>query len=318
MYDIAFFSSRGPSRDGRVQPYISAPGVGIVAPLSQITLNDPAEEYFRYMNRMEYNGYYCTLQGTSMSSPHATGSVALLLEEAMNGGISPTPDDVKNYLKQGANHDSYTGLDPGDVEDSNNDWGYGKIDVTEFLLALGPPPLAITTTTLADGAAGSPYSETLAAEGGVTPYTWSIVAGSLPDGLSLNPGAGEISGTPSAAGTSNFTARVTDFASDTDDQPLSITIADVDPPPEVAGCAPDSGSRGQTLTVTISGANFDAGASVSFGAGVQVRSTTVTSASAITCIIKVKKNAALGSRDIVVTNPDAQSGTLVDGFLVTS
>ncbi|MHC4714723.1 MAG: Ig domain-containing protein, partial [Planctomycetota bacterium] len=70
------------------------------------------------------------------------------------------------------------------------------------------------------------YSETLAATGGVTPYSWSIVSGSLPTGLSLNSGTGEISGTPTTGGTSNFTVRATDSntPADTDDQALSIYI----------------------------------------------------------------------------------------------
>ena len=42
------------------------------------------------------------------------------------------------------------------------------------------------------------------------PYTWSIASGSLPAGLALNTSSGAITGTPTAAGTFNFTARVSD------------------------------------------------------------------------------------------------------------
>jgi len=87
-----------------------------------------------------------------------------------------------------------------------------------------PSPVDITTTSLADGQIGVAYSQTLQATGGTTPYTWSILSGSLPAGLSLNSSTGEISGTPTTAGTSNFTARVTDAGSQTDDQALSIAI----------------------------------------------------------------------------------------------
>jgi hypothetical protein len=52
-----------------------------------------------------------------------------------------------------------------------------------------------------------PYSQTLAASGGTTPYTWSVSAGSLPAGVSLSS-AGVISGYPSAATTGSFTVRV--------------------------------------------------------------------------------------------------------------
>lgn len=147
LHDIAFFSSRGPSRDGRVQPFIAAPGVGIVASLSQTVLNDPEETYFRSMNRVEFEGYYCTLQGTSMAAPHGTGSVALLLEEAADNGIAATPDDVKAYLKDGARKDGYTGLDASDPESANHDWGYGKIDVSSSLELVEPSVVIPPTVT---------------------------------------------------------------------------------------------------------------------------------------------------------------------------
>jgi hypothetical protein len=71
---------------------------------------------------------------------------------------------------------------------------------------------------------GTAYSQTLAATGGNGVYTWSIVAGSLPAGLSLNPSTGEISGTPSTAATSNFTVQVQSGEGQTDTQALSITV----------------------------------------------------------------------------------------------
>jgi hypothetical protein len=54
-----------------------------------------------------------------------------------------------------------------------------------------------------------PYSQTLVATGGITPYTYSLTAGSLPPGLSLSS-TGAISGTPTAVGASSFTVTVTD------------------------------------------------------------------------------------------------------------
>jgi hypothetical protein len=48
-------------------------------------------------------------------------------------------------------------------------------------------PLTITTTSLSNGVAGTPYSQTLTAIGGTAPYTWQLTAGTLPAGLTLNP-----------------------------------------------------------------------------------------------------------------------------------
>ncbi|MGD9975585.1 MAG: S8 family serine peptidase, partial [Desulfatirhabdiaceae bacterium] len=136
LLDLAYFSSRGPSRDGRIQPFITAPGVGIVASLSSATLNNPNESYHRRMNRVEYGGNHTTLQGTSMSCPHATGVVALLLEKARGLGLSPGPTDIQAYIKAGSRRDEFTGLDPINPEDGNNNWGYGKMDVVGALSAI--------------------------------------------------------------------------------------------------------------------------------------------------------------------------------------
>ena len=88
----------------------------------------------------------------------------------------------------------------------------------------GPGPLTIVSTSpLGTGTVGSQFSRQLLATGGSTPYLWSLVTGTLPAGLGLSPG-GLIVGTPTAAGTSEFTVRVTDAASATADKALTITI----------------------------------------------------------------------------------------------
>jgi hypothetical protein len=63
------------------------------------------------------------------------------------------------------------------------------------------------------GQVGVPYSSALVASGGTPPYTYSIAAGSLPPGLVLNPSTGAIVGTPTTAGSFNYTAKVLDAAS---------------------------------------------------------------------------------------------------------
>ena len=55
------------------------------------------------------------------------------------------------------------------------------------------------------------YSQILQASGGIQPYTWSISAGSLPTGLSVNVSTGEIYGIPTVTGNFSFTVNVTDM-----------------------------------------------------------------------------------------------------------
>ena len=68
---------------------------------------------------------------------------------------------------------------------------------------------------LANATIGMPFSYTLAASGGTSPYTFNLPSGALPDGLSLNTSSGVISGTPTRAGPFNFNYQVTDASATT-------------------------------------------------------------------------------------------------------
>jgi hypothetical protein len=87
-------------------------------------------------------------------------------------------------------------------------------------------PVAVTTSSLANGSVGVAYSAQLTATGGATPYTWSVASGTLPAGLTLGSD-GKITGSPTGpTGTSTFTVKVTDSLVPTQSatRTLSITI----------------------------------------------------------------------------------------------
>ncbi len=71
---------------------------------------------------------------------------------------------------------------------------------------------SITTSTVPYAVLGAAFTQSLAASGGTPPYTWSIINGSLPAGLSLSS-TGQISGTATRAGVFPFTVQLADTAS---------------------------------------------------------------------------------------------------------
>jgi len=84
-----------------------------------------------------------------------------------------------------------------------------------FTLQIAPAPLVITTTSpLPQATLNTAYSQTFAAVGGVGPYSWSVVSGTLPPNVSLTSN-GILSGTPTAAGAFTFVVRVRDSQSPT-------------------------------------------------------------------------------------------------------
>jgi hypothetical protein len=115
---------------------------------------------------------------------------------------------------------------------------------TQFLtLTVTLNPLSVTTSTLAPAFVGQAYSATLARQGGTPPYTWSLASGQLPKGITLKATTGVLSGAPTAAGTTNFTVKVTDSTSPTHrtaTKALSLTANGIVPGVYVANGGNDS------------------------------------------------------------------------------
>ncbi len=114
---IAFFSSRGPTRDGRIKPDIVADGFFLCT--ANYTFTPSADP-----NSCSSDGYYTPLAGTSFSSPVITALAALYLQDNPNS----TPEQVKSWLTSNAVYD--TEGNPPNVA-----YGYGKAVWPE-----SPPP----------------------------------------------------------------------------------------------------------------------------------------------------------------------------------
>lgn len=72
------------------------------------------------------------------------------------------------------------------------------------------PPLTLACPVDTVATVGVPYTGALIASGGAPPYTYSISAGALPPGLSLDPSTGAITGIPLSSGSYDFTGHVVD------------------------------------------------------------------------------------------------------------
>jgi len=133
------------------------------------------------------------------------------------------------------------------VTDSQNHTATASFSVSIYSV------LTITTASLPAGIVGTSYSQTLSAGGGSgSGYTWTASASNLATyGLALSS-AGVVSGSPTAAGTANFTANATDSSSNTASAPLSITIYSALTLPAPSASIPGPATVGSTYDGTIS------------------------------------------------------------------
>ncbi len=97
-----------------------------------------------------------------------------------------------------------------------------------FVISVSQPPLKFLTSSLSDAKENEAYAGAIQVTGGQTPYTYSVVSGTFPTGLTLNSSTGYISGTPSqgSAGDYTFTIEATDSSSPTvsGQQSFSLTV----------------------------------------------------------------------------------------------
>lgn len=110
---------------------------------------------------------------------------------------------------------------------ANTDTGSKHWDDLAVTTLAGAPPAALVANpkSLKTAYLDVAYSDSVTASNGTPPYTWSVVSGAVPVGLTVETD-GDIVGTPTLAGSTQFTLRVTDDASNTDDEIYSIDVQD--------------------------------------------------------------------------------------------
>ena len=131
---LAYFSTFGPTLDGRLKPNLSAPGVNMESSLSSFRDGE-----YNVTETVVFDGTtyeFARLSGTSMSSPAVAGIVALMLE----ANPSLTPAEIVAILEETAREDNNTGVLP---EEGDHVWGHGKATATAAVraaLELGETP----------------------------------------------------------------------------------------------------------------------------------------------------------------------------------
>jgi serine/threonine-protein kinase len=160
-------------------------------------------------------GYSTTITGSG-----GNGSYSWQAVSGLPGGLTATPSG--NTLTISGSPEASGGF-PVTVSVSDTE-SPAQTATASLTLTVGAPPVQITTTGLPSGTAGSGYDATADATGGGGSYTWS--ASGLPSGLSIDPGSGEITGTPSDSGSYQVTLSVlAGSGRGTDRASVSLTIA---------------------------------------------------------------------------------------------
>ena len=166
MNTITYFSSPGPSRDGRIKPDIAAPGAIIMSTRpSNLTIAN---------SELDPDLQHQWMWGTSMAAPHTTGATALILQKYPGAGTN----NVRRMLASWARNDSYT------AEIGPDGFGAGKLNI----LPLNEPPVAVVTVDKPElvlenqEKAAFDGSKSSDLEDFKLSYTWSLV--SQPSGAS--------------------------------------------------------------------------------------------------------------------------------------
>ena len=124
---LSWYSSVGPTIDGRTKPDVTAPGKNLVSSLSSQYYEKNPDATSNHVKRFDIDGrtYIWGMNtGTSMSAPVVAGTIALWLQAKP----TLTPDDIRGILQRTCNHPEEQLTYP------NNLYGYGEIDAYKGLL----------------------------------------------------------------------------------------------------------------------------------------------------------------------------------------
>ncbi|MDX8450143.1 putative Ig domain-containing protein [Mesorhizobium sp. VK3C] len=269
---------------------VSAPGLAMTPPAGTLTAAYGAP----------YSQQFSASGGTTpyTYSVSAGSLPAGLLLDASSGLLSGTP--------------TQTGLFSFSIKATDSSIGTGApfSRTQNYVLQIGAPSITIDPATLPNASAGSTYSVTITASGGVGPYSFLVTSGALPTGLSLAP-SGDLSGTPTQSGNISFTVQATDAHGQTQ---MRAYILAVDVPGLTVLPASLPGGTAETAysqTLTANGGN--APYSYAVTAGALPAGLTLSSTGALAGTPTVA-----GTFNFSVTATDSTTGTAATGTVTYS
>jgi hypothetical protein len=274
-----------------------------------------------------------TITFNNTTASNATVGVAYNLNASVSGNTQPITYSVSPALPAGLTLNTTTGIISGTPTATAPSTTYtvtasqsaGVCQVTQtYTFAVVCAGVSISPATLPNGIISTAYSQTLSVTGLSGTPTWSVSAGALPAGLSLNASTGEISGTPTALGSSTFTIQVTDGTCSAS-QVYTITISPLCPAITVNPATLPNGTVGvsysQTITATGGTAPYSfAVTSGSLPAGLTLNASTgvisgvvtaATTASFTITATDASANACTGNRAYSI-NFTAISGPIIE------
>jgi plastocyanin len=157
-------------------------------------------------------GSHSTTSGTCTTDPY-------------DGNVTCTPNGTWDSTTKSQGSFSATLSTPGSYHYFCNVHLAMMVGIVVVRPSTNCPTITLAPSSLPAAIVGSPFSATVTASGGASPYVYAVASGALPPGLSLNASSGSISGTPSAPGSFAFALTARDANQCTASQSFSVTAS---------------------------------------------------------------------------------------------
>jgi hypothetical protein len=226
----------------------------------------------------------------------------------------PAPSRVLAFFPFGAGQEApFPPADPAPVS-------LAPVGPTASVCAAALPVPSISSVTPASGVQSTSAVVTIAGNNLVPGASCSFGAGILAACNVTSPTAATaLLSINSAAAPGPRSVVLTNPDGQAATVPAGFTVIGTPPPtqPVLVAVTPASALQGGSGTIALTGTGFVPGAGCSFGAGISAACNVISSTSA-TAVIAVTPGAAVGPRDVVFTDPNNLSATLLGGFAVTA